>query len=1037
MSRSWQDSSRPRDERLSDLLAEMTLEEKVAQLGSAFTGFNFEANLATDQQLVAPFQDAFEETPWDKSILDGLGQITRAFGTAPVSAAEGVARLAAMQRDLVDKTRLGIPAIAHEECLTGFTTYQATIYPTPLALAATFNPDLVRRIGRRIGDDLRSVGVHQGLAPVLDVVRDYRWGRVEETLGEDPYLVAIVGAAYVRGLESGGVIATLKHFVGYSASRAARNHAPVSMGPRELRDVMLPPFEVAVREGGARSVMNAYTDIDGVPVAADRELLTTLLRDEMGFTGVTVSDYWSISLLSDVHKVAASPAASGALALEAGVDVELPASRCYGAGLVDLVRGGQLNEAVVDRSVRRVLDQKLDLGLLDADYDPLSGVDPAPDLDNPENRAAAQLAAEESVILLANRGILPLTGPLRLAVVGPTAAEARSFLGCYSYPNHLLHRFPELGLGVPVPTLADAVVAEFPTTQVTTTPGCAINGTDTSGIAEAVTVVRRADVALVAVGDLAGMFGGGTSGEGCDAPDLALPGVQAELVRAVLATGTPTVLVCVSGRPYALGEFSDAASAIVQAFMPGQGAGSAIAGVMSGRVNPSGRLPVQIPAVAYGQPSTYLQSAYGLPGLAASSISVPVLYPFGHGLSYSSFEISDPCLSATTVDTDGRLSVSATITNTGARRGADVVQLYYSDPVAEVARPVIMLLGFARVDLDAGEQAKVTFEVSADRFAYCGRQGRIVDSGAIELMFGHSSSDIAHRALLEVTGTTRKVGSERTLTTPVTVERSVRSTGTAEATGTVRVTGVRPRPPLPRRSRLEGCLMLAAQYVAGRGIEVAEVDPRPPGPGEVQLEVAYVGICGTDLHILAGHMDERVARPRRDRARDVRTGGGGRRGRHGLVGRRPGDGDAAALVRPVPHLPGRARRTSATAWTSSGSTRPARCSSSGTCRRSSWCRCHPTCRCAPRHSSSRWRWPTTTSREPRCRRESRPGRRRRPHRRAHRRRGPRTGREGARGRARPLPALGRRRSWASTSSTPAQRTCPPCSTRGRRAPAPR
>ena len=229
-------------------------------------------------------------------------------------------------------------------------------------------------------------------------------------------------------------------------------------------------------------------------------------------------------------------------------------------------------------------------------------------------------------------------------------------------------------------------------------------------------------------------------------------------------------------RPYALGEFSDAASAIVQAFMPGQGAGPAIAGVLSGRVNPSGRLPVQIPAVPYGQPSTYLQSAYGLPGLAASSISVPVLYPFGHGLSYTSFEISNLSLSATTLHTDGRLSVSATITNTGARRGADVVQLYYSDPLAEVARPVIMLLGFVRVDLDAGEQADVTFEVSADRFAYCGRQGRIVDSGTIELMLGHSSTDIAHRALVEVTGTTRVVGSERTLTTPVTVQRSVRST---------------------------------------------------------------------------------------------------------------------------------------------------------------------------------------------------------------------------------------------------------------------
>ncbi len=290
----WRDGDRPLDERVDALLAEMTLEEKVAQLGSVWVDIS-PAGSEAEGGNVAPLQDLFMKDGADLAdrMRDGVGHLTRVYGTAPVSPAEGAAGLRKLQEQVIAANRFGIPAIAHEECLTGFATYGATAYPTPLAWAATFDPALVERMALAIGDDLRAVGVHQGLSPVLDVVRDYRWGRVEETLGEDPYLVGQIGAAYVRGLENAGIIATLKHFAGYSASRAGRNHAPVSIGPREMADVILPPFETAIREGGARSVMNSYTDIDGVPVAANAGLLRGVLRDQWGFDGTVVADYWA------------------------------------------------------------------------------------------------------------------------------------------------------------------------------------------------------------------------------------------------------------------------------------------------------------------------------------------------------------------------------------------------------------------------------------------------------------------------------------------------------------------------------------------------------------------------------------------------------------------------------------------------------------------------------------------------------------------------------------------------------------------------
>ncbi|MDQ0379830.1 beta-xylosidase/alpha-l-arabinosidase [Amycolatopsis thermophila] len=754
----WRDRALSPESRAQALLAEMTLEEKVAQLGSAWPG---------NEQLngnVAPMQDVFARggVPFEQARENGIGHVTRVFGTAPVSADDGAARIEALQREIVEETRLGIPAIVHEECLTGFTTYGATVYPTALAWAATFDPELVERMAAAIADDMRAVGVHQGLAPVLDVVRDYRWGRVEETLGEDPYLVGALGTAYVKGLERTGIVATLKHFAGYSASRAARNHAPVSIGPRELRDVILPPFEMALREGGARAVMNAYVDLDGVPAAANPELLTGILRDEWGFPGVVVSDYWAVAFLKSMHRVADSVGQAGALALAAGIDVELPDTLCYGKELVELVRSGEVPESLVDRAVARLLRQKAELGLLDPDWVPRAR---PVDLDSPRNRAIAREVAEKSVVLLANDGTLPLTAR-RIAVVGPCADDPLAFMGCYSYPNHVLPRYPEYGIGVAAPSLLESLRAELPDAVVTSAAGCPIRVEDRSGFAEAVEVARSADVCVAVVGDRAGLFGEGTSGEGCDAPDLRLPGVQDELLRELLATGTPVVVVVVSGRPYALGDHP--AAALVQAFMPGEEGGPALAGVLSGRTNPGGRLPVQVPRVAGAQPSTYLQPPLGGNSEGISNLDPSPLFPFGHGISYTTFEYSELTLSAGEVPTDGAVEISAVVRNSGARTGDEVVQLYVSDVQAQVTRPVRQLAGFARVTLDPGEKTTVTFRLHADRLAFTGLDlRRIVEPGTIEVFVGRSVDDLPCRGAFELTGPVREVGHDRVLTTPV------------------------------------------------------------------------------------------------------------------------------------------------------------------------------------------------------------------------------------------------------------------------------
>jgi beta-xylosidase len=695
----------------------------------------------------------------------------------PVTPEQGAAEVVRMQRTVLERSRLGIPALVHEECLTGFTAFGATVYPAAIAWAATFDPELVERMAAAIGRDMRALGVHQGLSPVLDVVRDYRWGRVEETMGEDPYLVAMLGAAYVHGLESEGVIATLKHFAGYSASRAARNHGPVPMGRRELMDVILPPFETAVALGGARSVMNSYSDVDGVPAGADPWLLTEVLRDDWGFTGTVVSDYWAVPFLTTMHRVAADTDEAGALALTAGMDVELPDTLGFGQNLVERVRRGELAEAVVDRAVRRLLTQKVQLGLLDPDWTPEGSVAEAAgtDLDSPDNRALAREMAERSVVLLDAGTALPLLGDdrpavRRVAVVGPCAADPRTFMGCYAFPNHVLPRHPGHGLGVDVPTAVDALRAELPDAEVVHERGCGVQDADRSGFAAAVAAARDADVCVAVVGDLAGLFGHGTSGEGCDAADLRLPGVQDELLSALAETGTPVVVVVVSGRPYALGEVHGWAAGLVQAFMPGEEGGSAIAGVLSGRVQPGAKLPVQVPRGPGGQPGTYLQPPLGANSDGISNLDPTPLFPFGHGASYTTFEVDDLRLSAAEVPTDGELTVSARVRNTGSRAGEEVVQLYLHDVQAQVTRPVLQLSGFARVRLDPGAGAVVRFSVHADRTAFTGRDlRRVVEPGDVEVLVGTSAADLPCRGTVRLTGPLRVVGHDRRLVTPVDV----------------------------------------------------------------------------------------------------------------------------------------------------------------------------------------------------------------------------------------------------------------------------
>jgi beta-glucosidase len=748
-------------ERVADLLGRMTRDEKIAQLCGIWL------TLDPGGGEVAPYQGMFSQGGLDpeEKLRHGIGQLTRPLGSAPVAAADGARMVNELQRRMVEETRLGIPVLAHDECLTGYMTLGATSFPAPLNWGSTWHPELVAEVAAAIRDEMRSTGARQGLAPVADVIRDARWGRVEECIAEDPYLVGVMVSAYVRGLQgtdlTEGVVATPKHFAGYAASEGGRNFAPAHVGPREMADVYLVPFEMAIKEAGARSVMNAYQDVDGEPAASSRHLLTEVLRERWGFDGTVVSDYYAVSFLHMLHHTASGPVDAAAAALRAGIDVELPNPDCY-PELGRALDEGLLTDDDLDLAVERVLRTKFELGLFESPY-----VDPdAVELNRPEARALARQMAEESIVLLANDGVLPLGPTTAVAVIGPNADDPLALFGNYSYQRHVASHLPDAPTGRAATTLLDAFRERFD--HVTAARGCDVTGIDTSGFDEAVTLAGEADVAVVVVGDTAGHFRQGTVGEGTDTDDLSLPGVQQQLVDAVVATSTPTVVVLVNGRPFALARLAEQAAAVVEAWFPGEEGAGAVADVVSGAVNPSGRTTVTFSRSAGAQPLFYNQKrlARGVP----DSPHVEAVWPFGHGLSYTTFEYGDLTCTAE-APVDGTLTVTCTVTNRGTRAGTEVAQLYVRDDTASVTRPIKELKGFARVSLPPDGRATVTFTIPVDLLSFTGLDGRrIVEPGTGSVMVGASSADIRLQAPFELVGDVRVVGEDRALTSSVHVD---------------------------------------------------------------------------------------------------------------------------------------------------------------------------------------------------------------------------------------------------------------------------
>lgn len=760
----YMDATAAIEDRVADLLGIMLLDEKLAQLGCLWSS-SFVAD------------GVFDPTEALKLMPHGIGQVTRIGGATALRPHESAEFMNAIQRAVIEHTRLGIPVFVHEEALAGLSQRDATVFPQALGLAATWDTSLLEQVAGVIRTQMLAVGARLALAPVMDVARDPRWGRVEETYGEDPVLAGTLAAAFVRGLQTNdlqrGVVATGKHFLGYGASTGGRNCGPVHVGQRELREVYAEPFGAAIRHAGLAAVMPSYSSVDGVPSTADRRVLANLLRSDLGFDGLVVSDYWAVNLLCTFHRIAASPGEAARLALLAGVDAELPALDYFAGPLKAEVEAGRVPQSAVDDAVRRVLRLKFRLGLFDRPY--VDAAAAAAQFDTHEQRALARRSAAACAVLLKNDGVLPLSRTARrIAVIGPAADDQRLLQGDYHYPAHQeviflrsdkTASFDEApaakGAYAPGPhftphvtplaalrrALGDAVV-EY-------ARGCGILD-GRSEIAAAVDAARRADVAVAVVGGKSGLMRPVTVGEGNDATSLDLTGVQEELVEALASTGTPLVVVVMSGRVHTLERIAERANALVWTAPSGEEGGAGLADILTGREDPSGRLPVSLPR-SVGQVPVHVgkRAASYCAVLSEGYVDCPStpLFAFGHGLSYTTFAYSDLRIRAGT--TREAVEVTCVLANTGRASGHEVVQLYVSDDVAAVARPDQMLVGFARVSLDAGSSRRITFSVHPSRLAYYDIDMRFVtEPGSFTVQVGASSSDIRLRGSFELQGET-------------------------------------------------------------------------------------------------------------------------------------------------------------------------------------------------------------------------------------------------------------------------------------------
>jgi len=748
----YQDPKLPVEQRVTDLLKRMTLEEKIAQLEGSWQNSD---NVKDPTALFVDEKGNFLPAQASRLLKNGLGEMSRP------SEKRGPREMAdftnTLQKWMKENTRLCIPILFHEECLHGHAAPRGTSFPQAIALASTWDPVLVRDVFAATAAEVRARGAQQCLAPVLDLARDPRWGRTEETYGEDPYLVSRIGVAAIQGFQGVGpfidkthVVATAKHFAVHGQPEGGTNVAPGNYSERVIREYFLKPFKAAVEEGGVQSVMPSYNEIDGVPSHGNKHLLDDVLRREWGFPGVVVSDYFAIADLNVLHHIVSNNDEAAKLALESGVDVELPFGNAYHS-LIKQVREGKVSQGDVDRAVGRILRLKFLTGLFDdASVDP----DYAEKItNNAEHQQLALKAAHEAIILLKNQNnLLPLdrTKYKRIAVIGPNAAELH--LGGYS---------DNPGRGVSILQGIRNKVGS--TAEVLYSEGCKITETapdwnadkvvlgdpalNAKRIAAAVQVSKKADIVMLVLGEneQTSREAWAPTHEG-DRDNLDLLGNQDDLVKAILATGKPTAVFLIHGRPNSVNYIAANVPAVLDGWYLGQETGTAVADVLFGDYNPGGKLPITVPRTVGQLPDYYYQKPSAKREYLGTSTQP--LFPFGYGLSYSTFKYSNLRLAPDTIGPQGQTKISVDVTNTGKSRGDEVAQLYIRDEVSSVTRPVKELRGFQRITLDPGQSHTVEFMLGPEQLSFLDHDmHRVVEPGTFKIMVGGSSVDVIETKL--------------------------------------------------------------------------------------------------------------------------------------------------------------------------------------------------------------------------------------------------------------------------------------------------
>jgi len=771
----YKDPTLSPEERAEDLLSRMSLEEKLGQI----QGGN-------------PIAMSIEEL--GKEYPHGVGEVSFLIAGRLESKEQVAKTVRELQDKIMALSEHNIPAIFHIETLCGGMMPEATNFPSAIGQASTWNPELQKEMTNVIREQLRAVGITQAFAPVLDISRDSRMGRQNESYGEDPTLAAAMGTAYVKGMQDDsnmktGVMATAKHFLGYMDSQGGIHAASCDIPERPLREIYAKPFQAAISQAGLKSVMNSYSSINGEPVAGSKRILTDLLRNEMGFDGLTVSDYTSISELMTRHKVCKNVVEAGKRALEAGMDVELPLKQCYSEDLLQLIKNGEVDMALLDRSVKRILTAKFALGLFENPY-PMDSEKISQAFNCQRAKELSLQMARESLVLLKNNGVLPLGKNVRkITVIGHHATSTRALFGGYSYislvepqlgvrntmaginmDNNLGSEddtrgvYPGSTVEIENPKLEEAIKKYYPHTknlleelrqrcsniEIMYSYGYPYAGDDESMHQEALEIAKEADVVILTLGGKAGWGVSCTTGEGIDATNINLPKCQESFIEKLAKLGKPSIAIHLDGRPISSDAADKYIDAVIEAWSPGEKGAEAIVDVIFGDYNPGGKLPVSIPYHSGQIPVHYNHdngASYNVATMSGfeSYVDLPRTprYYFGHGLSYTTFEYTNLKLNKMKLDPTEKLSVSVTIKNTGAMAGDEVVQLYIRDPYSSIVRPVKELAGFKRIYLSPGEKKRITFKMKLSQFAFLDAEMKWkVEAGDMDIMVGSSSNDI-------------------------------------------------------------------------------------------------------------------------------------------------------------------------------------------------------------------------------------------------------------------------------------------------------